>query len=78
MNDKSGYDPVRALSAHRAQERVAWDRYAAAAMVAMLDREGTNGADDAAGAATLADLLLAERRKRFPGPKFIRAEEDTP
>lgn len=68
------FDPRRALSAHRAQERAAWDRYAAAALVESMSSE--RDAEDAAiTAAMTADLLLEKRRERFPGPKFIRAED---
>ena len=65
MSDQPTYDARRALSAHRAQERSAWDRFAAAVLAEV---------NDAALAAKEADALLAERRRRFPGPK-IRIEE---
>ena len=65
MSDQP-YDPRRALSAHRAQERSAWDRYAAAVLAEV---------NDAGIAAKEADAMLAERRRRFPGPK-IRVEEE--
>lgn len=66
MSDQPTYDARRALSAHRAQERSAWDRFAAAVLAEV---------NDAALAAKEADALLAERRRRFPGPK-IRIEEE--
>jgi hypothetical protein len=65
VSDQPTYDARRALSAHRAQERSAWDRFAAAVLAEV---------NDAALAAKEADALLAERRRRFPGPK-IRIEE---
>jgi hypothetical protein len=66
VSDQPTYDARRALSAHRAQERSAWDRFAAAVLAEV---------NDAALAAKEADALLAERRRRFPGPK-IRIEEE--
>jgi hypothetical protein len=67
MPPKTEYDPARALSAHRAQERSAWDRYAAAALVGAV---GEASIQDAAYlAAQQADALLAERRRRFTGPR---------
>ena len=50
----------------RIEERSAWDRYAAAG----LSRSGTGGSVKGAAIyiGTLADALLAERRKRFPPP----------
>ena len=79
MSDQP-YDPRRALSAHRAQERSAWDRFAASALVAtdtMADTPDSAGeyAVAAHRAGKLADAMLAERRRRFPGPK-IRVEEE--
>jgi hypothetical protein len=66
MSDLPTYDPRRALAAHKAQERGAWDRYAAAVLAEV---------NDAALAAKEADAMLAERRRRFPGPR-IRLEEE--
>jgi hypothetical protein len=73
VSDQPTYDARRALSAHRAQERAAWDRFAASALVAKLDDGSPT--DAAWLAAEQADALLAERRRRFPGPK-IRIEEE--
>jgi hypothetical protein len=74
VSDQPSYDPRRALSAHRAQERSAWDRFAASALVTF-DMETVDSYTTlATRAAIAADALLAERRRRFPGPK-IRLEE---
>ena len=73
--DSLPYDPRRAIAAHKAQERNAWDRYAASVLIAKLDEESIE-ADAAFMAAKAADAMLAERRKRFPGPRFARVEED--
>lgn len=68
------YDPRRALSAHRAQERGAWDRYAAAVLMAKLDEESIT--DAAFLAAEQADAMLAERRRRFPGPRIVTEDDE--
>jgi hypothetical protein len=66
MYPERQYDPARAFAAHRAQERAAWDRYAASAL-----QFADNNADECAKlSARFADALMAERRKRFPGPKM--------
>lgn len=67
MNHQYQYDPARALSAHKAQERGAWDRYLSAASMTE---------DDATYAAERADAMLEERRKRFPGPRFKQVERE--
>ena len=60
------YDPRRAIAAHQAQERNAWDRYAAAVLAET---------DDENYAAELADKMLSLRRERFPGPRFTQLED---
>jgi hypothetical protein len=82
VSDPQPYDPRRSLSAHRAQERSAWDRYAASALAAFMEQDidprasGWDHSFCAHHAAQWADAMLAERRRRFPGPK-IRVEEET-
>ena len=56
--------------AFEAEERAAWDRYAAAALaVELVSDDGDDGAGGVAvdGAAMVADAMLAARRERFGG-----------
>jgi len=81
MYPNNNYNPKRALSAHRAQERAAWDRYAASALAAFMGQDvdprasGWDHGFCATQAALWADALLAERRRRFPGPRFVTEED---
>ena len=82
MNTPQPYDPRRALAAHKAQERAAWDRFAAAAPIEPVTPiEGTPfdftraTEDTAYRAGQYADALLADRRRRFHGPR-IHVEEE--
>lgn len=64
MNDHPTPTPEeryrRALAVHRRDERLAWDRYAAAVVAESCDEDY---------AAEQADKMLDQRRKRYPGPK---------
>jgi hypothetical protein len=76
VSDPQSYDARRAISAHRAQERNAWDRFAAAALTGPDCSEVVGDYAAAAyRAAQHADALLAERRRRFPGPRIHLEEE---
>lgn len=68
MPPPTEYDPRRAIAAHKAQERGAWDRYAAAVLAETEDENY---------AAEMADKMLSLRRERFPGPRFREVEDES-
>lgn len=66
---------IRKLSSQ--DEKDAWDRYASAALAALVAQSSSSGAksDVAALAADYATLLLAERRKAFPSKQGLLSSE---
>ena len=74
------YDPKRAISAYRAQERVAYDRYFSAALSAMLMELEPFNDEDAIGAidraAWIASKAVDKRRIKYRPPSLAYTEAE--